>query len=184
VIEAELKAVVRDPEHVKAELDKRAHGRPEVYHDVYYDDPDGSLTREDRELRVRTVHSRDDTRALLTYKEPRIDASGSKPEHETAVEDPGAVHAMLRGLGYQPSINFKKRCRNYEFMASGRSMLATLVRVDDLDETFLEVETIVEEKDFHAALDAVKGVLGELGIDERDLTTEQYTDAVAARRAA
>ncbi|MGW0395697.1 hypothetical protein ACWDYJ_33480 [Streptomyces sp. NPDC003042] len=80
----------------------------------------------------------------------------SKPEHETVVEDAEAVHAMLRGLGYVPAVAFEKRCRNYAFEARGRHMLATLVRVPEVDGTFLELETLVEEKDLAAALDDVR----------------------------
>ncbi|MDX6352757.1 MAG: adenylate cyclase, class 2, partial [Streptomyces sp.] len=146
MIEAELKARVKDPEAVMAALDKRATGRAEVYQDTYYDDPAGSLAAGDRELRVRTVHGPDDTHSVLTYKGARVDdASGSKPEHETRVEDPQAVHAMLRGLGYVVTIRFEKRCRNYDFTAAGRQMLATLVRVPEIDGHFLEVETITDE---------------------------------------
>ncbi|WP_211265283.1 class IV adenylate cyclase [Actinacidiphila oryziradicis] len=183
MIEAELKARVQDPEGVMARLEKRVPGRPEVYRDTYYDDPAGGLDASDRELRVRTVHGPDDTRSVLTYKGARVDtASGSKPEHETRVEDPEAVHAMLRGLGYVPTIAFEKRCRNYDFTAAGRRMLATLVRVPEIDGTFIEVETIVDEDDVHTALADVRQVLAELGIGEQDLTTELYTDAVVARR--
>jgi adenylate cyclase, class 2 len=185
VIEAELKARVEDPEVVMAGLEKRASARVEVYQDAYYDLPDGSLMGGDRELRVRTVHGPDSTRSVLTYKGARVDEeSGSKPEHETAVEDPAAVHAMLRGLGYVPAIAFEKRCRNYEFEAAGRRMFATLVRVPEIDGTFIEVETLVEEHELQAALDDVHAVLAELGIGEDALTTEAYTDTVAARRAA
>jgi adenylate cyclase class 2 len=111
------------------------------------------------------------------------DASGSKPEHETRVEDPQAVHAMLRGLGYVVTIRFEKRCRNYDFTAAGRKMLATLVRVPEIDGHFLEVETITDEHQVPAALNDVRAVLAELGLDEGDLTTELYTDTVAAQRA-
>lgn len=111
MVEAELKAVVREPEQLLERLEQYTPGRPEVYQDTYYDDPEGTLSREDRELRVRTVHGQDDTRSVLTYKGARIDASGSKPEHETRVQDPEAVHALLLGLGYRPSIAFEKRCR-------------------------------------------------------------------------
>ncbi|WP_436319169.1 hypothetical protein [Streptomyces virginiae] len=69
------------------------------------------------------------------------EGSGSKPEHETSVEDAQAVHALLRGLGYVPVVVFEKRCRNYAFEARGRQMLATLVRLPD--GTFLELETLV-----------------------------------------
>lgn len=61
-------------------------------------------------------------------------------------------------------------------------MLATLVRVPELDGTFIELETIVPEEELKDALRDVRHVLDDLGVQERDLTTELYTDAVAARR--
>jgi adenylate cyclase class 2 len=157
----------------------------EVYQDFYYDDRPGSLDAQDHELRLRTIHGPDSTRSVLTYKSARVDPeSGSKPEHETGVDDPDSVHAMLRGLGYVPVITFQKRCRNYEFGSRGRRFLATLVQVPELEGTFLEVETMVpEEEELSAALDDVRSVMSELGIQEPDFTTELYTDAVAARRA-
>jgi adenylate cyclase class 2 len=185
VIEAELKARVHAPEQVMRQLDERATARIEVYRDTYYDRPDGSLESAGEELRVRTVHGADGTRTVLTYKGAAVDeASGSKPEHETRVEDADAAHAILRGLGHVPFIAFEKRCRNYEFVARGRQMLATLVRVPEIDGTFLEVETLVDEDDLGAALDDIRAVLEELGIGVEDLTRETYTDAVAAQRSA
>ncbi|MGW5674740.1 class IV adenylate cyclase [Streptomyces sp. NPDC003860] len=184
MIEAELKARVHAPEAVLRKLDDRAVGRPEVYQDTYYDTPDHALEAADKELRVRTVHSADETRTVITFKGARVDeGSGSKPEHETRVDDPEAVHALLRGLGYVPLIQFEKRCRNYVFDASGRRMLATLVRVPEVEGTFLEVETLANESDVTAALADVRTVLTALGIAESDLTRELYTDAVRAGRA-
>ncbi|MEV7183640.1 class IV adenylate cyclase [Kitasatospora sp. NPDC093102] len=185
-IEAELKAVVRDPEHVLARLEESyGAGRAEVYRDTYYDAPDGSLMGADRELRIRTVHGPDDTRTVLTYKGARVDeASGSKWEAETRVEDAEAAHEIIRGLGFTPRIRFEKRCRNYAFESDGRRFLATLVRVPELDATFIEVETATVAQDgLGAALDAVRAVLADLGVNEDDLTAELYTDAVAAARA-
>ncbi|MGF1425098.1 class IV adenylate cyclase [Kitasatospora sp. LaBMicrA B282] len=184
-IEAELKAVVRDPEEVLDQLEKNyGPGRPEVYQDTYYDTADSVLGAGDRELRVRTVHSVHDTRTFLTYKGARVDeASGSKPEYEIRTEDAVAAHAILRGLGYLPVIEFEKRCRNYSFTVSGRDFLATLVLVPELDgKTFIEVETSTDEAGLAEALDTIRGVLRELGITEDDFTTEMYTDAVAAAR--
>ncbi|MEV0373818.1 class IV adenylate cyclase [Streptomyces sp. NPDC050636] len=185
MIEAELKARVYNPEYVMAQLDQKAEGRAEVYQDTYYDDPSGSLDAQDQELRVRTIHGPNSTRSVLTYKCARVDSeSGSKPEHETRVDNPEAVHAMLRGLGYVPAIAFQKRCRNYEFSSRGRLFLATLVQVPEIEGTFLEVETMVpQEKELSLALDDVRSVMGELDIHEADFTTELYTDAVAAHRA-
>ncbi|MFJ9446695.1 class IV adenylate cyclase [Kitasatospora sp. NPDC101235] len=138
----------------------------------------------DRELRIRTVHGPDNTRTVLTYKGPRVDdASGSKWEAETRVEDADAAHEIISGLGFTPRIRFEKRCRNYTFERDGRQLLATLVRVPELDATFIEVETAAATADgLAAALDTVRAVLADLGISEADLTTEQYTDAVAAAR--
>jgi adenylate cyclase class 2 len=183
VIEAELKARVHSPEAVMGLLDERATARVEVYRDTYYDRPDGSLEKAGEELRVRTVHGADGTRTVLTYKGVAVDEdSGSKPEHETLVEDAQAAHAILRGLGYVEVIAFEKRCRNYNFEARGRQLLATLVRVPELDGTFLEVETLVGEDEVTAALDDIRAVLAELGIGAEDLTRETYTGAVAAQR--
>jgi adenylate cyclase class 2 len=185
LIEAELKARVRDPERVLAGLESRAAGRAEVYRDTYYDTPGRELTDEDRELRVRTVRGPEATRTVLTYKGARVDeASGSKPEAETAVEDAAAVHEIVRGLGYTPVIEFEKHCRNYGFTSRGRRMLATLVRVPEVGgQHWIELETVVPDGELAAALVDVREVLADLGIEDGDLTTEQYTDAVAAARA-
>ncbi|WBP90120.1 class IV adenylate cyclase [Kitasatospora cathayae] len=187
-IEAELKAVVRDPEGVRKRLDEQhGPGRAEVYRDTYYNTADGSLMDADRELRIRTVHGPDDTRTVLTYKSARVDeASGSKPEAETRVEDADAMHEIVRGLGFTPRIAFEKRCRNYSFERDGRRLLATLVRVPELDDaTFIEVETsAATEAELAPALALVRVVLAELGVDEADLIAELYTDAVAAARPA
>lgn len=183
MIEAELKARVHAPEAVMRLLEERAAARVEVYRDTYYDRADGSLEKAGEELRVRTVHGPDGTRTVLTWKGAAVDAeSGSKPEHETRVGDAEEAHAILCGLGHVVLIAFEKRCRNYEFEAYGRQMLATLVRVPELDGTFLEVETIVDEEHVSTALDDVRAVLAELGIGDEDLTRETYTGAVAARR--
>lgn len=184
MIEAELKAHVHAPQDVIRNLEQYGPGHVETYHDTYYDDAEGSLTKRDSELRTRTVSSPHDTRFVLTYKGATIDAdSGSKPEHETRVTDPDAVQAMLIGLGYKPMIDFEKRCRNYEFEARGRTMLATLAYLPELDGTFLELETLIrDDADVHAALDDVRAVLHDLGIKDADLTRQRYTEAVSAQR--
>jgi adenylate cyclase class 2 len=180
-IEAELKARVRDQAALLSALDARAKGASAVYRDRYFDSPDGAFTAAGHELRIRSVETREATRHLLTYKAPAVDqASGSKPEHETRIADPAAAAAIVHGLGYRTKIAFTKNCRNYSLHEHGRDLLATVVTVPEIDGTFLEVETIVQtEDDLSAALDTVRAVLSDLGIDEVDLTDELYTDAVA-----
>ncbi|MFI6700628.1 class IV adenylate cyclase [Streptomyces sp. NPDC050509] len=183
MIEAELKACVHAPEAVTQELEKLATARVEVYQDTYFDSPNRCLDKQDQELRLRTVHGTDGVRTLLTFKDATVDeTSGAKPEHETLVADAEAAHAIVKGLGYAPVITFEKRCRNYRFEAAGRAMLATLVRVPEVDGTYIEVETLVAEDDVQAALADVRAVLQSLGIGQDDLTRELYTDAVIARR--
>ncbi|GAA2818790.1 class IV adenylate cyclase [Kitasatospora sp. CM 4170] len=183
MIEAELKAVVREPRAVLRRLEAAyGPGCSELYRDTYYDAPDGGLMGADRELRIRVVEGSDGgSRALLTYKGARVDAaSASKPEHETQVADVRAAHGIVRGLGFVQRLAFEKRCRSYAFGFEGRRMLATLVRVARLDGVFLEVETAVEAVDgLPVALAAVRRVMAELGLEEGDFTTDLYTDAVA-----
>lgn len=182
-VEAELKARVRDPDRVRDRLRDRADERVEVYQDTYYDRPDRTLDAQGRELRVRLIESQSGTRALVTYKGAPVDAgSGSKPEYETEVADAGTMRSVFRQLGYVELISFTKYCRNYRFQFACRDMLATLVTVPEIDGTFVEIETITGDHDVSAALGAVRDVLAELGVDDRDLTTELYTDAVRAAR--
>ena len=182
-VEAELKARVRALDAVAAKLRDLAEEHPETYRDVYFDRQDGSITAADQELRVREIESETGTRALLTFKDATVDqASGSKPEYETPVQDAAALREILDHLGYVVLVELTKHCRNYRFDAHGRPMLATLVTVPEVDGAFVELETQADHDDVAAALDDVRMVLADLGIDESDLTTEKYTDAVLRAR--
>lgn len=184
MIEAELKARVTDPQGLSAALGRLARGEPSTYRDVYYDTPPGGLAASGRELRVRVIEAGGTSRTVFTYKEPPTDeASQSKPEHETVVASADVIDVILTALGLAHQVAFEKRCVNYRFTARGRDMLATVVRVPEISGTFVELETMAEEDDLGAALADVRGVLGELGIGEGDLTTETYTGAVMRARA-
>ncbi|HEX6443605.1 MAG TPA: class IV adenylate cyclase [Streptosporangiales bacterium] len=182
MIEAELKARVHAPDTVRARLAGLADEEAATYADTYYDWPDRRLTNGGWELRVRVVETDAGRRTLLTYKEPPADTgSGSKPEHETAVDDDRPVDVMLRGLGLTVLVELTKHCRNYRFRVHGRDMLATLVTVPELHGTFLEVETIAEPNELDAALGAVRAVLDDLDLLD-DLDATDYTDAVMRAR--
>ncbi len=183
-IEAELKTRVHDTDRVRGLLRQRAAEQNSVYTDSYFDTPDRTLTHDECELRVREVHTDDAAVTLLTYKgAPVHAASSSKPETETTVGDADALRAIVAALGFEVLIGFEKRCSNYRFAAAGQALLATLVSVPELEETFLEIETIVaSETEVGPALEVIRRVLDELEIDRNDETTEAYTEAVAARR--
>lgn len=55
IIEAELKARVRNPERVRELLQRRAREEVSTYSDTYFDTAGRELTRDGRELRVRVV---------------------------------------------------------------------------------------------------------------------------------
>lgn len=183
MIEAELKARLREPARVRSVLASRAEPEHAVYQDTYYDSDGRTLDRDGRELRLRTKTVGLHARHLLTYKEPAVDATtGSKPEHETVVADRGAVETMLHGLGYREVISLTKHCENYAFTDRGRDVLATLATVPELSATYLEVETIVPPVDVDGALSDLRALLADLGVSAGELTTELYTEAVAAQR--
>lgn len=183
MIEAELKARVRDPAGLEKRLEQLAAGERCTYRDTYYDRPVRDLAGDGRELRLRVISQGAQSRSLLTYKEAAVDAaSGSKPEHETRVENPAAIDVLLRGVGLEPVLAFEKHCVNYRFTAQDRDMLATMVNVPELDGTFLELETITEPENVDKALADIRTVLSRLGVTAGDLTTEQYTDAVTQSR--
>ncbi len=96
----------------------------------------------------------------------------------------GAVKYIVEQLGYVPFVSLTKDCTNYRFTDGGRDFLATVVRVPEIDYTFLEVETLATVDRVDAALAAVRSVLDSLGVSAKELTTETYTDAVRAARSA
>jgi adenylate cyclase class 2 len=160
-VEAELTAVVRDPDRVRAVLAERARPERSNYTDTYYDRPDHGLDSDGYELRVRTITTGDAARVVLTYKEPSVDAdSGSKPEHETEIGSAEVLDTILTGLGLVELISFEKRCENYRFVEREREMLATVVQIPELDgQTFIELETMAEPEDVSTAVQVVRDVL-------------------------
>lgn len=183
-IEAELTAVVRNPDRVRAGLAERAEPERSVYADTYYDRPDHSMDRDGYELRVRTIATGEQRRTVVTYKEPPVDASSrSKPEHETTADDPAVMATIFTALGLVELISLEKHCENYSFTADGREMLATVVTIPELaGQTFIELETMAEQDDLTDALRSVRGVLDGLGVTEHDAVEQSYTDMVAEKR--
>jgi adenylate cyclase class 2 len=182
-IEAEIKGRVRDPDRLHAQLSSWADPYSATYSDTYFR-RGAELVDDDRELRVRQVSTDHDTTYLLTYKGPTIDAaSGSKGEWETSVGDAETMCAVLGHLGFEVLVAFTKCCTNYRFERDGRSVLATVVTLPEVDGTFVEVETIAQdEEDLDAALLVVRDVLRDVGIGAADFTTDTYTAAVLATR--
>lgn len=184
MIEAEYKARLLAPDTVRNHLLDRAQPELVTYHDTYFDDHTDTLSKADRELRLRTITNPGSTRHLLTFKEAAVDsATGSKPEYETAIADRDVLEEIINRLGYVPVISFSKECENFRFSDQGHDLLATLVTVPELDGTYLELETQApDEATMDAALGDLRSILHNLGVSDGELTTELYTDAVAQKR--
>ncbi|MFI6364386.1 class IV adenylate cyclase [Nocardia sp. NPDC050630] len=184
MIEAEYKARLSNPEAVRERLRSFAAADEVCYEDAYFDTADRSLNEADRELRLRTITAVGGAQQhLLTFKDAAVEESTrSKPEYETHVSDRKAMADIVARLGYGPFIAFTKQCENFRFKSAGRDIVATVVTVPEVDGTFLELETQVEDDDVLDALRDLRSVLAELGVSPDELTTELYTDVVAKSR--
>jgi adenylate cyclase class 2 len=182
-IEVEFKARLQDAEAVVRQLRSKSHGRPSVYNDTYYDWPDRRLEQAGRkELRIRVIEGDDGIQAIWTFKGAMLDAA-STPEFETTVTEPEMARAILAQLGLEPVIAYTKHCLNFIFDTDHYQVKASVVRVPELEDTFLEIETLVDdETGVDPAQAVIRNVLAELDIYEPDLEPTFYIDMVAERR--
>jgi hypothetical protein len=113
LVEAELKAVVRDVNAVRTALSQRAPAYKSTYADRYFGYPDRRLTEQERELRVRTItDDSGQTRVLLTCKEPALDAA-SRPIQMPQPASADGRPAM--GPRFAPRSNCKLTNSSYAF---------------------------------------------------------------------
>ena len=146
--------------------------------DTYYDAPHREFAETDEALRVREETPRDDQSFTeLTYKGPLEDeASKTRREIETAVEDVEAMGAILEALGFEAAAEVRKE--RERFALDGYTV--TLDSVDGLGE-FVEVET--EAEDIDPAREGAFDVLDALGLDPDDQIRTSYLGLLLERRA-
>jgi adenylate cyclase class 2 len=140
--------------------------------DTYYDAPHRDFAETDEALRVREETAEPGTgsdggqggeiETRLTYKGPLVEQeSKTREEAETAVADPGAMRAVLDGLGFEPAATVEKERDRYQV----EGYTVTLDTVDGLGE-FVEVETEVgSEPEVEAAREEAAALLERLGLD-------------------
>ena len=155
--------------------------------DTYYDAPHREFAETDEALRIRremplsdgegSASSADDPAATITYKGPLLDeASKTRAEHETGVDDGEALAAALSGLGFEPAATVEKR---REFWAYD-GFTVTLDAVTGLDE-YVEIERAVEsESEVDAAREAAIEALDRLGLDAGDQVRTSYLGLLLA----
>ncbi len=154
-------------------IDHGAEARgTETQVDTYYDHPSRSFAETDEALRIRRV----DGAATVTYKGARIDdASKTRAEIQTVVEDGDAAAAILEALGFEAVADVRKERERYRF----EGYTVTLDRVEGAGE-FVEVETTGDEAEIESLRDGAYDVLRKLDLDpERQIPTS-YLELVLA----
>ena len=125
-MEMEAKFRLRDPDAMRARLRAAgAHAAPAVLeHNTYFDTPEATLRRSGRGLRVRREQVEGgESRTVLTFKGPRLPGGLKiRQEEELSVNSAETAEALLRGLGFEPTLRFQKRRENYQLSAARVSL--------------------------------------------------------------
>lgn len=125
--------------------------------DTYYDHPGRSFASTDEALRIR----REGDRAVLTYKGPKIDdASKTRREIETGLDDPDAAGELLEAVGFEPVADVRKT--RERFTVDGYTV--SLDAVEGLGE-FVEVEAEGSEAAIESLRAGVYDLLEHLDLD-------------------
>ncbi|WP_049980509.1 class IV adenylate cyclase [Halolamina rubra] len=181
--EVELK-VEADHERVRDALE--AAGATPVDHvrqvDTYYDAPQREFADTDEALRLREETQLDadgqarDTTTKITYKGPLVEqASKTREEHETAVDNADAAAGILDGLGFEPAATVAKERERFEL----DGYTVTLDAVDDLG-SFVEVEREGAESEIEALRTGAVELLRELGLEPDDQIRTSYLGLLLA----
>jgi adenylate cyclase class 2 len=178
MLEVELK--VRGPhDAVRRRLDELDARRREavVQRDTYYDAPHRDFAETDEALRLRREtpvepdgRGREVSETRVTYKGPLVeDASKTRAEFETGVDDEETMDAIFRRLGFSPAAVVEKERERF---AVGEYTV-TLDRVTDVGE-FVEVEREAPESELESVREGAYDVLRDLGFDPDDQIRTSY----------
>jgi adenylate cyclase class 2 len=136
--------------------------------DVYLAHPARSFVQTDEALRVR----RTDSKIVITYKGPKIDATTkTRTEIELELSESAAVSDVLRlweHLGFRPVREVKKDRESWAVSWHGREVQACLDRVAGLGE-FIELELSAEPEQLEESRQLLTALAGrlQLGASER-----------------
>ena len=133
--------------------------------DTYYDHPVREFAETDEALRIRRETDESGERAKVTYKVD--DASKTREELETGVDDGDTMAGVVESVGFEPAATVEKRRERF----SHGEYTVTLDAVEGLGE-FVEVETEAEE--IESAREGAVEVLERLGLDPADGIRTSY----------
>jgi len=160
LLEREIKLRVASPEAARSALGRVGAALVRLRHfedNVLFDDAAGSLRASGSALRLR----RTPNGGILTLKGPRATEGGAKvrEERETMVDDPDAIPAILKSLGYRPVFRYQKYRESW-------THLGQEIEVDETPiGTFLEIEGDDE---------GIRAVAAELGYGPADYVSDSY----------
>jgi adenylate cyclase, class 2 len=165
-----------------ADLDADSRGTV-TQADTYYDAPHRSFAETDEAVRIRreTPAGDDGTgegTTVLTYKGPLVEeASKTRVERETGIENGEAMGTILELLGFDPVATVEKRRERFSLA----EFTVTLDSVSGLGE-FVEVETEATEGERVAAREEAVSLLSRLGLDADEQIRTSYLELLLAER--
>ena len=185
MFEVELTAEVNNPVEVYKKLQEFSDFQRLKYFDRYFD-KENDLEHKEQELRVRIKENQNtgELKSVLTLKDSPFDKkTRSKPEYEPVVEEPEQAVVLLDKLGFRQKISYNKYCDFFAFRYSGRDIEVSYVTFDEIPETFIEIETLVnEESQTPEAFKVVYELLEKLNVPQADLTTLMYQTRIHTAR--
>ncbi|NHX36194.1 MULTISPECIES: class IV adenylate cyclase [Halolamina] len=150
--------------------------------DTYYDAPHREFAETDEALRLREETELDgdgqpvETTTKMTYKGPLVEqASKTREEHETAVDDPDAAAGILDGLGFEPAATVAKERERFEL----DGYTVTLDQVEGLG-SFVEVDREGAESEIERLRAGAQALLRDLGLDPADQIRTSYLGLLLA----
>jgi len=159
-IEREIKLRVDGADAAREALGRIGAARVRLRHfedNLLFDDAAGTLKASGSALRLRlTPHG-----GVLTFKGPRATEDGAKvrEERETFVDDPDAIPAILKRLGYRPVFRYQKYRESWTHRGQE-------IEVDETPiGTFLEIEG-------DAA--GIRAVAADLGFSPSEFLSDSY----------
>lgn len=183
MLEIEIKASLNGIEQsrllslLKEQGFKAGHIKEET--DIYFNGNNRDFRKTDEALRLRSSRAFEENRlgkadTFITYKGSKTDArSQTRPEFETAVEDPETMMRILDRLGYPVVMTVKKR---RQYFCCGK-ITACLDEVEQLG-SFIELEQVEEDLDERkeAVIDQLLALLDSFGIPRENLLQKSYLE--------
>jgi adenylate cyclase class 2 len=140
--------------------------------DTYYDAPHRDFAARDEALRLREERDEAGVDVAMTYKGPLVEnASKTRRELETGVEDGAVMAAMLEALGFSPAATVEKRRRRYEL----EGFVVTLDEVTGLGD-FVEIEAEATEDAIEPTRERAVAILENLGLDPAEQIRASYLE--------